>query len=119
MRIANEEIFGPVTAVIPFASEAEAVSIANSTEFGLVAAIFSRDSERVLRVSRAVRAGQIYINNYNRAFIGTPFGGVGASGYGREHAIETLHQFGYSKSLRMPSGLSPIPRWAPSVEVTG
>jgi acyl-CoA reductase-like NAD-dependent aldehyde dehydrogenase len=60
----------------------------------------------------------VFINNYNRAFTGTPFGGVGASGYGREHALETLHEFGYSKSLRMPSGTTEIPRWAPSVEVT-
>ncbi|WP_312867808.1 aldehyde dehydrogenase family protein [Amycolatopsis pithecellobii] len=119
MRIANEEIFGPVVALIPFHDEAEAISIANGTDFGLVAGVFTQDSERALRVSRALRAGMVFVNNYNRAFTGTPFGGVGASGYGREHALETLHEFGYSKSIRLPSGVSEIPRWAPSLEVTG
>ncbi|MEU0510863.1 aldehyde dehydrogenase family protein [Amycolatopsis sp. NPDC006125] len=119
MRIATEEIFGPVVTLIPFQDEAEAVSIANGTDFGLVAGVFTRDSERALRVSRALRAGMVFVNNYNRAFTGTPFGGVGASGYGREHALETLHEFGYSKSIRLPSGTSEIPRWAPSLEVTG
>ncbi|OPG14147.1 aldehyde dehydrogenase [Microbispora sp. GKU 823] len=117
MRIANEEIFGPVVCLIPFNDEDEAVSIANGTDFGLVAGVFTRDSERALRVSRAIRAGMVFVNNYNRAFTGTPFGGVGHSGYGREHALETLHEFGYSKSLRLPSGMGEIPRWSPSVEV--
>ncbi|WP_116201328.1 aldehyde dehydrogenase family protein [Amycolatopsis circi] len=118
MRIANEEIFGPVVALIPFRDEAEAVSIANGTEFGLVAGVFTADSGRALRVSRAIRAGMVFVNHYHRAFTGTPFGGVGASGYGREHALETLHEFGYSKSLRLPSGVAEIPRWSPSLEVT-
>ncbi|WP_229479118.1 MULTISPECIES: aldehyde dehydrogenase family protein [Mycolicibacterium] len=117
MRIATEEIFGPVTCLIPFETEDEAVEIANGTEFGLVAGVFTADAERAMRVSRAIRAGMVFINHYHRAFTGTPFGGVGHSGYGREHALETLHEFGYSKSLRMPSGATPIPRWAPSVAV--
>ncbi|MEZ0364586.1 aldehyde dehydrogenase [Mycobacterium sp. pUA109] len=118
MRIATEEIFGPVSVVIAFDSEAEAISIANSTPFGLVAAVFSRDSETPLRISRDLGAGMIFVNNYVRDFIGTPFGGIKASGYGREHAQETLHEFGYSKSLRLPSGRMPMPQWAPSLEVT-
>ncbi len=117
MRIAKEEIFGPVVCLIPFRDEAEAITIANGTDFGLVAGVFTRDSERALRVSRAIRAGMVFVNHYHRAFTGTPFGGVGASGYGREHALETLHEFGYSKSLRLPSGTAEIPRWAPSLEV--
>lgn len=117
MRIATEEIFGPVTCLIPFGTEDEAVAIANGTEFGLVAGVFTADAERAMRVSRAIRAGMVFVNHYHRAFTGTPFGGVGHSGYGREHALETLHEFGYSKSLRMPSGAAPIPRWAPSVTV--
>jgi acyl-CoA reductase-like NAD-dependent aldehyde dehydrogenase len=119
MRIAQEEIFGPVIVMIPFRDEDEAVSIANGTDFGLVAAVFTRDSERALRVSRALRAGFIFVNNYNRNFTGTPFGGVGASGYGRETAAETLQEYGYSKSIRMPSGTGEIFRWPPSLEVTG
>lgn len=85
----------------------------------LLAGVFTRDSERALRVSRAVRAGAVLVNNYNRAFTGMPFGGVGASGYGRELAVETLHEYAYTKSIRLPSGTAEIPRWAPSVEVTG
>jgi acyl-CoA reductase-like NAD-dependent aldehyde dehydrogenase len=119
MRIAQEEIFGPVVTVIPFQDEDEAVSIANGTDFGLLAAVFTRDSERALRVSRALQAGFVMVNNYNRAFTGTPFGGVGASGYGRELALETLHEYGYSKSIRLPSGTAEIRRWAPSLEVSG
>lgn len=118
MRIAREEIFGPVVALIPFADEAEAVRIANESEFGLVAGVFSADSERSMRVARAIRCGMVFVNNYNRAFTGAPFGGIGASGFGREHAMETLHEFGYSKSLRIPTGAGPVPRWAPSLEVT-
>ncbi|MCA1223546.1 aldehyde dehydrogenase family protein [Streptomyces sp. 8L] len=117
MRIANEEVFGPVVCVIPFHDEAEAVGIANGTDFGLVAGVFTRDSERALRVSRALTAGMVLVNNYNRVFTGTPFGGVGHSGYGREHALETLQEFGYSKSLRIPSGIVEVSRWAPSLEV--
>ncbi|SLH78790.1 Uncharacterised protein [Mycobacteroides abscessus subsp. abscessus] len=59
----------------------------------------------------------VFVNHYHRAFTGTPFGGVGHSGYGREHALETLHEFGYSKSLRLPSGTTPIPRWSPAQDV--
>ncbi|MGZ0199444.1 aldehyde dehydrogenase family protein [Streptomyces sp. RM1] len=117
MRIANEEIFGPVVTLIAFDDEDEAVSIANGTDFGLVAGVFTSDAERAMRVSHRLTAGMVFINNYNRAFTGTPFGGVGHSGYGREHALETLHEFGYSKSLRLPSGLSEVPRWSPSTEV--
>ncbi|MBY8886626.1 aldehyde dehydrogenase family protein [Streptomyces sp. PTM05] len=118
MRVAKEEIFGPVVALIPFDDEDEAVRIANDTEFGLVAGVFTADAERAMRVSRAIECGMVFVNHYHRAFIGTPFGGIGASGYGREHAHETLREFGYSKSLRIPSGAGPIPRWAPSVEVS-
>lgn len=119
MRIANEEIFGPVVTVIPFRDEEEAISIANGTDFGLLASVFTRDSERALRVSRAVTAGAVLVNNYNRAFTGMPFGGVGASGYGRELAVETLQEYAYTKSIRLPSGTGEIRRWAPAVEVTG
>ncbi|MDN3029373.1 aldehyde dehydrogenase family protein [Streptomyces sp. S.PB5] len=117
MRIAQEEIFGPVVCLIPFHDEAEAVRIANGTEFGLVAGVFTRDSERALRVSRELKAGIVFVNHYNRAFTGTPFGGVGASGYGREHALETLQEYSFSRSLRLPSGREEIPRWAPSLDV--
>jgi acyl-CoA reductase-like NAD-dependent aldehyde dehydrogenase len=118
MRVANEEIFGPVTAMIRFEDDAEAISVANGTDFGLVAGVFSRDTARAMRVANAMRCGLVYVNHYNRAAVGVPFGGIGASGYGREHAQETLREFGYSKSLRIPNGLGEIPRWRPSLDVT-
>lgn len=111
MRVAREEIFGPVVTVIPFETEEDAVRIANDTEFGLTGAIYTTDSARGMRVARALNVGMVWINNYNRMVIGMPFGGVKASGYGREHSLETLAQYGYTKNIRIPSGVAPIPVW--------
>jgi len=111
MAIAREEVFGPVTAVLRFSGEAEALAIANDTEYGLVAAVYTADHARARRLARGINAGVVMINNYSRAFLGTPFGGFGDSGYGREHAIESLLEFTRVKSIREPSGLSPIPEW--------
>jgi acyl-CoA reductase-like NAD-dependent aldehyde dehydrogenase len=119
MRIATEEIFGPVVVVIPFDDEQEAVDIANGTPYGLMAAVFTEDSRRALRVSRQLQAGIVFVNNYNRMITGLPFGGVGHSGYGREHALQTLAEYGYSKSIRMPSGIGTIPRWSAVADVLG
>jgi acyl-CoA reductase-like NAD-dependent aldehyde dehydrogenase len=76
MRIAKEEIFGPVVTVTKFESEEEAILIANDTPYGLTAGIYTRDSERSLRVARNVDAGMIWINHYFRNAIGVPFGGI-------------------------------------------
>jgi acyl-CoA reductase-like NAD-dependent aldehyde dehydrogenase len=119
MRIAREEIFGPVVCLIPFKDEAEAVEIANGTDFGLMASIFTRDAERQMRLGRAIQAGIIHVNSYSRALGGTPFGGVKHSGFGREGAQMTLAQYGYVKTIRLPSGVESIPRWPPAVEVAG
>jgi len=111
MRIAREEIFGPVVCLIPFDDEEEAIQIANGTEFGLLAAVFTADAERQIRVSRAISASVVFINHYSRVgMFGTPFGGTKHSGYGRLHAQQTLGEFGYSKSLRLPSGSGQVPR---------
>jgi acyl-CoA reductase-like NAD-dependent aldehyde dehydrogenase len=112
MRIAREEIFGPVICVLAFDDEDEAVQIANGTDYGLIAGVYTRDSERALRVSRRIDAGIVFVNNFNRVFLGTPFGGTGHSGFGRVHAPETLREFGRSKSIRLPSGTAPVPRWS-------
>jgi acyl-CoA reductase-like NAD-dependent aldehyde dehydrogenase len=117
MRIAREEIFGPVTCVLPFDTEDEAIAIANGTDFGLVSAVFSGDAERTARVSRRLEAGLVFVNNYDRRFLGSPFGGIKASGYGREHCPQTLHEFGYTKAVRSPSGRAPLPVWPPASEV--
>jgi len=118
MRIAQEEIFGPVTCLMPFDTEEEAIAIANATDFGLVAAVYGADAARCRRVARGIEAGMVFINNYNRQFLGSPFGGTKASGYGREHSEHTLAEFGYLKAVREPSGRAPVPRWAAALNVT-
>jgi acyl-CoA reductase-like NAD-dependent aldehyde dehydrogenase len=117
MRIAREEIFGPVVALIPFTDEGEAVRIANSTPFGLVAAVFTQDGDRALRVSRQIRAGAVFVNNYVRIAIGTGFGGVGHSGFGREHAEETLAEYGYTKTIRWAAKRDELPYWTAAARV--
>jgi acyl-CoA reductase-like NAD-dependent aldehyde dehydrogenase len=117
MRIAREEVFGPVTVVMPFESFDEAIQLANDTEFGLVAGIYSRDTQMLMRAARRLDVGVVFANNYYRAILGTPFGGTKASGYGREHAMQTLREFGRSKAIRMASGEGNIPQWFAVKEV--
>jgi aldehyde dehydrogenase (NAD+) len=93
MRIAREEIFGPVLVVIPFEDEAQAVSIANDSEYGLAAGIWTQSLSRAHRVAAAVQAGQIYINEYLAGGVETPLGGYKNSGYGREKGLEALHHY--------------------------
>ncbi len=117
MRVATEEIFGPVVALIPFSDEDEAVRIANGTQFGLVAGVFSQDSDRVLRVSRQIKAGTVFVNNYFRVAVGSGFGGIGYSGFGREHAQETLAEYGYHKNIRLAARRDQLPRWSAAARV--
>ncbi len=99
-RIAQEEIFGPVQAVIPFDGEAEAVAIANGTAFGLVAGVWTRDGSRALRMARKLHCGQVFINNYGAGGgIELPFGGVKHSGHGREKGFEALYGFSSLKTV--------------------
>ncbi len=99
-RLAQDEIFGPVQVVIPFDDEAEAVAIANGTDFGLVAGVWTRDGGRQLRLARAIRSGQVFLNNYGAGGgVELPFGGVGKSGHGREKGFEALYGFSVLKTV--------------------
>ncbi len=93
-RIAREEVFGPVAAVIPFADEAEAIRLANDTPYGLSGSIWTRDGARALRVARAVEAGVLSVNSNSSVRVSTPFGGMKQSGFGRELGMQALE--GYS-----------------------
>ncbi len=92
-RIWREEVFGPVVAVMPFRDEAEAVQLANDTEFGLSGSIFTRDVGKALRVSRAVEAGNLSVNTHSSVRYWTPFGGFKQSGLGRELGPDAPHSF--------------------------
>lgn len=99
MKIAQEEVFGPVLAILAYDDEDDAVRIANDTRFGLSGAVWSGDEERAMRVARRIRTGQIDVNGgaFNPC---APFGGVGASGHGRELGPHGLEEFFYLKSIQ-------------------
>ena len=98
--LAREEIFGPVQVVIPFDDEAEAVAIANGTAYGLVAAVWTQDGARQMRLAKQLRAGQVFVNNYGAGGgVELPFGGVGLSGHGREKGFEALYGFTTLKTV--------------------
>jgi 4-(gamma-glutamylamino)butanal dehydrogenase len=96
MRIAQEEIFGPVVVVIPFDDEAEAIRLANATIYGLGAAVWTADMNAAHRLSRAIKAGTVWVNTFDRSSLATPFGGFKQSGFGRDrspHAVEKYMDF--------------------------
>jgi 5-carboxymethyl-2-hydroxymuconic-semialdehyde dehydrogenase len=111
MRIFREEIFGPVVCVTPFDDEAEAVALANSTAYGLAAYIWTRDLARAHRVAHAVEAGMTWINSHNVRDLRTPFGGVKASGLGREGGPHSLDFYTESRIVHVPLGDTHVPRF--------
>lgn len=98
--LARDEIFGPVQVVIPFDTEEEAAAIANGTDYGLVAGIWTRDGARQMRLAKAIRSGQVFVNNYGAGGgVELPFGGTGKSGHGREKGLEALYGFSVLKTV--------------------
>jgi acyl-CoA reductase-like NAD-dependent aldehyde dehydrogenase len=99
MRIAQEEVFGPVLSVIPFQTEEEVIRQANETRYGLAAGIWTRDIRRAHRVAHSLRAGTIWINSYRTLSFNTPFGGYKMSGMGSENGLESVREYTHTKAV--------------------
>ncbi len=107
-RVAREEIFGPVAAVIPFENESEAVRIANDTPYGLAAAVWTRDIYKAFRVVKAVRAGVIWVNHMQPTYVEAPWGGYKQSGFGRELGPWGMEEYLETKQVHVNLNEQPI-----------
>ena len=104
--VAQEELFGPVLAAMPFSNEEEAVKLANGTPFGLVSGIWTNDGARQFRMAKKIKSGQVFINNYGAGGgVELPFGGVKLSGHGREKGFEALYGFSVTKTIAIQHGV--------------
>jgi aldehyde dehydrogenase (NAD+) len=111
MRIAREEVFGPVLSLIPFDSDEEAIAIANDTEFGLAAGVWTKDLGRAHWAVRNLRAGTVWVNTYRALAPNMPFGGFKNSGIGRENGIDAVKAFTRQKAVWIetePSAVDPF-----------
>jgi (Z)-2-((N-methylformamido)methylene)-5-hydroxybutyrolactone dehydrogenase len=104
MRIAQEEVFGPVLTLMRFHDEQEAVRIANDTPYGLAAGIWCTDIRLAHRMIAKLRAGTVWVNNYRKTSYATPFGGYGQSGIGRENGIDAINEYTETKSGWIDTG---------------
>ncbi len=104
MTIAQEEVFGPVLSILSFSSDAEALDIANGTQYGLVGGVFTKDLDRATQAARQMRAGQVFVNEWYAGGVETPFGGYGKSGYGREKGREALWNYVQTKNVAIKLG---------------
>jgi len=107
-RIAQEEVFGPVAAVIPFDNEADAIRIANDTPYGLAAAVWSRDIFRVMRAVKAIRAGIVWVNHMQPTYVEAPWGGFKQSGFGRELGPWGIEEYLETKQVHINLSEQPI-----------
>ena len=113
MRVAREEIFGPVACIIKFKTEEEVIAMANDSDYGLGGAVWTRDINRAVRVARAVETGRMWVNTYNSIPEGAPFGGYKTSGIGRETHKVMLEHYTQTKNIlinlsEVPSGFYPV-----------
>jgi 2-formylbenzoate dehydrogenase len=106
MRVATEEIFGPVLSVLTFDTEPEAVRLANTVDYGLTASVWTNDLTRAHRVAAAFEAGFVWVNGTSQHFPGVPYGGVKASGIGREESVEELLSFTQTKAVTVFGALT-------------
>jgi aldehyde dehydrogenase (NAD+) len=108
MRVAQEEIFGPVVTVTGFADEAEAIAIANDVRYGLAASVWTGDPARGHRVAQRIKSGTVGINTPFAAFPGVPFGGFKESGYGREMSVDALDLYTETKAVLVGTNDKPL-----------
>jgi aldehyde dehydrogenase (NAD+) len=104
MRIAQEEVFGPVLAVIPFDDDDEAVAIANDSPYGLAAGVWTESMSRALQMSERLQAGTIWVNTYRSVSYMSPFGGYKRSGIGRENGLSAIRHYVQEKSVWIDMG---------------
>lgn len=104
MRIAQEEVFGPVLSVIPFDDDEEAIEIANDSMYGLAAGLWTQSMKRAFTVSQRLEAGTVWVNTYRAASFMSPFGGYKHSGVGRENGLEGIYAYLQTKSVWMNYG---------------
>ena len=107
-RIAREEIFGPVAAIIPFSNESDAIRVANDTAYGLAAAVWSRDIFKCLRVVKSLRAGVVWVNHMQPTYVEAPWGGYKQSGYGRELGPSGIDEYLETKQVYINLNEQPI-----------
>jgi aldehyde dehydrogenase (NAD+) len=97
--VCQEEIFGPVLSMLRFSDEEEAVALANDSRYGLAAGLWTRDIQRTFRMTKKLRVGTVWVNAYRTLNFAMPFGGVKASGFGRENGSEGLHEYLRDKAV--------------------